>query len=96
MYRPFRPTAISGHTRLTSGHTTHLRPQKTETYHAIQFIGKSEVSKVFGDEFVPDYSRFTAFAGRLEEHGRWTGSKIINLSLIPRAVIRVCEIKYWQ
>ena len=31
MYRPFRPTAISGHTRLTSGH------KKTETYHAIHY-----------------------------------------------------------
>jgi hypothetical protein len=29
MYRPFRPTAISGHTRLTSGH------KMAETYHAI-------------------------------------------------------------
>jgi hypothetical protein len=29
MYRPFRPTAISGHTRITSSH------MMTETYHAI-------------------------------------------------------------
>jgi hypothetical protein len=43
MYRPFRPTAISGHTRLTSSHTRltsgHTRlisgHKKTETYHAI-------------------------------------------------------------
>ena len=32
MYRLFRPTVISGHTR---PYETHLWPQKTETYHAI-------------------------------------------------------------
>ena len=36
MYRPFRPTAISGHTRLTSGHTRVISSHKmAETYHAI-------------------------------------------------------------
>jgi len=36
MYRPFRPTAISGHTRLASGHTRVISGHKmAETYHAI-------------------------------------------------------------
>ena len=36
MYRPFRPTAISGHTRLTSGHTRVISGHKmAETYHTI-------------------------------------------------------------
>ena len=36
MYRPFRPTEISGHTRLTSGHTRVISGHKiAETYHAI-------------------------------------------------------------
>jgi hypothetical protein len=40
MYRPFRPTAISGHTRLTSGHTRVISGHKmAETYHAIYTTG---------------------------------------------------------
>jgi len=36
IYRPFRPTAISGHTRHTSGHTRLISGhEKAETYHAI-------------------------------------------------------------
>jgi hypothetical protein len=46
MYRPFRPTAISGHTRLTSGHTRPTYGHKrvisghkmAETYHAITSV----------------------------------------------------------
>jgi hypothetical protein len=39
MYRPFRPTAISGHTRLTSGHTRVISSHKmAETYHAIIIV----------------------------------------------------------
>ena len=36
MCRPFRPTAISGHTILTSGHTSVISGlKKAETYHTI-------------------------------------------------------------
>jgi len=36
MYRPFRPTAMSGHTRLTSGHMSVMSGHTlAETYHAI-------------------------------------------------------------
>ena len=39
MYRPFRPTVISGHTRLTSGHTRVISGHKmAETYHAISTV----------------------------------------------------------
>jgi len=51
MYRPFRPTAISGHTRLTAGHTRVISGHKmAETYHAIQITSspkrwrRSEIS----------------------------------------------------
>jgi hypothetical protein len=39
MYRPFRRTAISGHTRLASGHTRLISGhEKAETYHAIETV----------------------------------------------------------
>ena len=39
MYKPFKPTAISGHMRLTSSHTRLISGhKKAETYHAITFL----------------------------------------------------------
>ena len=45
MYRPFRPTAISGHTRLTSGHTRVISGHKmAETYHAISTLQQEPIA----------------------------------------------------
>ena len=62
MYRPFRPTAISGHTRLTSGDTRLISGhKKAKTSHAINpshiwFVYQS--SPIIRSDFVQEMHPF--------------------------------------
>jgi len=66
MYRPFRQTAISGHTRLISGH------EKTVTYHAILGVVGGAVLGFEGNVLT---QKANALSEKSRELAVWTARK---------------------
>jgi len=96
MYRPFRPTAISGHTRLTSGHTRVISGHKmAETYHAIlpllQYTVKQETNKKI--------KQSDSHNGLLKTLRNWAGKQYyrsLRMAIHKETKKSVCSKEKWN